>query len=75
MNKENNINQLPLSVSLMTVKKKIETALNESGLHICILDMVVSELASEIHNLANKQSIFEIQEYEKQNKENNVEGA
>ncbi|MGI6096170.1 MAG: hypothetical protein ACOYBL_12190 [Lachnospiraceae bacterium] len=69
MNEKNNTKQIPLSVALSNIRRDLSSVLNESGLHICILDMVVSGLYTEIHDLANKQSALEMKDYEK-SKEN-----
>ena len=63
----------PISMSIKETKDKIVAACNESGLHIAILDLIMQELYSEVHNLAIQQSSEEKKAYSKMIEESNKE--
>ncbi len=44
----------PLSMMIEETKHKLAQICNESGLHICVLDLVMDGLRSEIHHLAER---------------------
>ena len=59
----------PLTMVIKETEKKIADACNESGLSPAILDLIVRRFYSEIHSLAERQSLEEEMAYEKMVKE------
>jgi hypothetical protein len=53
----------PITMIIKELKKKLADACNESGLSPIILDMVVQEIHSEIHSLAERQALEEESAY------------
>lgn len=53
----------PLSMMIEETKHKLAQICNESGLHICVLDLVMDGLRSEIHHLAERQTLNEKELY------------
>lgn len=53
----------PLTMSIKETKLKLVNVCNESGLPPVILDLIVENLYSEIHSIANKQSLDEEKAY------------
>lgn len=62
----------PMSLIIDEFQKKIVEAVNESRLHPSILDIVMSNMAREIHELAVQQNKQEMALYE-QSLNNNAE--
>lgn len=58
-----NENNKPISMIIKETKTKIANACNESRLPPVILDLVISEIYSEVRSLAEKQSIEEEKAY------------
>jgi len=58
-----NGNNKPISMIVKETKTKIANACNESKLSPVILDLIMSELYSEVHSLAEKQAIEEEKAY------------
>ena len=59
----------PLTMVIKETKKKIADACNESGLPPTILDLIMQGLYSEIHSIAERQSLEEEMAYAKATKE------
>lgn len=53
----------PLTMVIKELKKKLADDCNESGLSPIILDLIMQGLYSEIHSLAEKQSLEEEMSY------------
>ena len=53
-----------LSITLGEFKHKLTTDIQESGLPIVIVDLVLKDLCNEIHNVAAEFTLKEIQEYQ-----------
>lgn len=71
----NNI-QKPVSLIIEEFKDNLATVINESGLHMSLIDMIVKEIYFEVHNQAELISAREKLEYERLcyeeiNKQNN----
>lgn len=58
-----NGNNKPISMIIKETKAKIANACNESRLPPVILDLVISEIYSEVRSLAEKQAIEEENSY------------
>ena len=63
----------PLTMVVKETKAKIINACNESGLSPIILDLVVQGIYSEIHSLAERQTLDEEVAYRKAIEESNNE--
>lgn len=55
----------PFTMVIKETKNKIANICNESGLHPIILDMIMQGIYSEIHSLAERQSLEEEMTYAK----------
>ena len=53
----------PITMIIKETKKNLINVCNESGLSPAILDLIVQGLYSEVHSLADKQSIEEEMAY------------
>ena len=53
-----------LSVTLEEFKQRLATDIQESGLPIVIIDLVLKDLSNEIHNAAAEFTLKEIREYQ-----------
>ena len=58
-----NENNKPISMIIKETKAKIANVCNESNLSLVILDLIMSELYSEVHSLAEKQTAEEERVY------------
>lgn len=47
----------PLTIAIKETKSKIINACNESGVPLAVLDLIVGGIYSEIHTLAEKQTL------------------
>lgn len=56
--KENEFNNIPIDVGIYQFRENIYTICNQSNLPLCILEMVLKDLHSEI----NKKSLLQLQE-------------
>lgn len=63
----------PMSLIIDEFQKKIVEAVNESRLHPSILDIVMSNMAREIHELAVQQNKQEMALYEQSLNDNTEE--
>lgn len=59
----------PISMVIKETKTKIANICNESGLSPVILDLIVQRIYSEIHSLAERQTVDEEMSYVKMLKE------
>lgn len=59
----------PLTMVVKETKMKLAKVCNESGLSPVILDLIVQGIYSEIHSLAEKQTLEEEASYMRLNKE------
>lgn len=59
----------PLTMVVKETKEKIASVCNESGLPPVILDLIVQGIYSEIHFLAEKQTLEEEKSYVQVNKD------
>lgn len=55
----------PVGIVIEELKQSLMESVQTSGLHISIVSTVVSSLATELKMLADKQTMAEYQEYEK----------
>ena len=60
----------PLTMVIKETQKKIANICNESGLPPSILDLIVQGICSEIHSLAERQTLEDEIAYTKMLKEN-----
>lgn len=63
----------PISVIINETKEKLAAVCNESGLSPIILDLIMQGIYSEIHHLAERQSLEEEMKYLKMLKEKNMD--
>jgi hypothetical protein len=54
----------PLSMVVEETKKRLASICNESGLPPVILDLILHGIYNEVHNLAEKQSLYDKNVYE-----------
>ena len=54
----------PLSMKLAETKRQIADIINNSGLHICVIEPIVRDIANEVSLLAQRQAEIEQKEYE-----------
>ena len=54
----------PLSMKLAETKRQIADVINNSGLHICVIEPIVRDIADEVSMLAQRQAEIERKEYE-----------
>ena len=64
-NKEANVVAKPLQLVIDEVKQDIVMALNKSGLHISVLDMIMSQICNEVKQQAIIVNDMERSAYEK----------
>ena len=64
MNETNKINK-PLTMVVKETKNKIANICNESGLSFIVLDLIMQGIYSEIHSLAERQTVEEEMAYVK----------
>lgn len=62
----------PLTLIIKETKAKIASACNESGLPPIILDLIMQPIYSEIHSLAERQTVEEESVYMEKIKEENT---
>ena len=67
-----NENNKPISMIIKETKAKIANVCNESNLSLVILDLIMSELYSEVHSLAEKQTAEEEKIYMTELQNNNI---
>lgn len=63
-----NINEkteMPISVYIQESKQKIITAINDTGLHISLVEMIMKDLYNEIKQQADITREYELNEYQK----------
>lgn len=54
----------PLSMKLAETKRQIADVINNSGLHICVIEPIIRDIADEVSMLAQRQAEIERKEYE-----------
>lgn len=65
----------PITLAIKEVKAKMIGAINESGLSPIILDLVLQGIYSEVHTLAEKQTIEEERLYIEAIKDNDIDNG
>lgn len=63
----------PLSMVINDTKKKLVDTCNESQLPISILDLIVQDIYTEIHSLAERQALEDERSYKEKSEEKKIE--